>query len=198
VLQPLDQGIIDNLKVKFCKMLVLKLIEDLESGTKSINLLDAIHFIHRVWSNVTQQTIRNCYAHAGWTRSTIVENQNVNDFDFLDNLPLALSEYIKLKFDNDVSVDDYMNIDRMVMTSKDQTDDKIIEQSFEQFYPTTFAEVDGSNSDTEEENFEKITIAEAKIYVGKLKHFFECANVEDMCALKSILTLENSLDQSKL
>jgi hypothetical protein len=43
-----------------------------------------------------------------------------------------------------------------------------------------------------------IMIAEAKIYVGKLKHFFECADVEDMCALKSILTLENSLDQSKL
>jgi hypothetical protein len=87
-----------------------------------------------------------------------------------------------------------MNIDRMVMTSKHQTDDKIIEQSFEQFYPTTFAEVDGSNSDSDEENFEKITIAEANICVGKLKHFFECADVEDMCALKSILTLENSLD----
>jgi hypothetical protein len=90
VLQPLDQGIINNLKVKFRKMLVLKLIEDLESGTKSINLLDAIHFIHRAWSNVTQQTIRNCYAHAGRTRSTIVENQDVDDFDFLDNLPFVV------------------------------------------------------------------------------------------------------------
>jgi hypothetical protein len=89
-------------------MLVLKLIEDLDSGTKSINLLDAIHFIHRAWSSVTQQTIRNCYAHAGWTRSTIFENQDVDDFDFLDNLPL--SENIKLKFDNDVSIEDYMNI----------------------------------------------------------------------------------------
>ena len=31
----------------------------------SINLLEAVRFVHKAWERITEKTIRNCFCHAG-------------------------------------------------------------------------------------------------------------------------------------
>ncbi|VVC38510.1 DDE superfamily endonuclease domain, partial [Cinara cedri] len=72
VLQPLDQGIIKALKVKFRKKLVLKIINQEEQGKDiKISVLDAILMISDAWNDISTTTIRNCFHHAGFKASEV-------------------------------------------------------------------------------------------------------------------------------
>ena len=56
-----------------------------------INVLDALYFSQQAWHIVSQQTIANCYHHAGFKIQDDT-NQNetpIDDEDPLDDLPLA-------------------------------------------------------------------------------------------------------------
>lgn len=61
-LQPLDQGIIRTFKSIDRKEVVLKVIEDIESGKKpGVNLLEAVRIIDKAWKNLKPSTIQNCF-----------------------------------------------------------------------------------------------------------------------------------------
>jgi len=79
--QPLDTGIIENLKVKYRGKIVLFILEKIEDQaldktssakdiSKKINVLEAITFLADSWKEVTQTTIRNCFGHAGFKIAT--------------------------------------------------------------------------------------------------------------------------------
>lgn len=78
-LQPLDQGVIKNLKVHYRKQLLrhvlARLGDEREAPTtladvnKSIDVLDACRWIHAAAKAVTQATVVNCFCHAGFPRS---------------------------------------------------------------------------------------------------------------------------------
>jgi len=59
--QPLDQGIIYNLKMFYKKKLVSQYWS---TAVKEINLLTAVRLLRDSWNQVTPQTIRNCFQHA--------------------------------------------------------------------------------------------------------------------------------------
>lgn len=86
----MDQGIIRALKTNFRKSLVLKIIDNLDEisscSDKKINIsvLDAILMIYDAWSNITQQTISNCYKHAGFTR--VDKNYPSTSTDLTNNI----------------------------------------------------------------------------------------------------------------
>lgn len=72
-LQPLDAGIIKNLKHHFKGLLVRRLLANIDrkhEGDLRISLLDAIHFIAMAWDRVTPTTIANCFAKCGFFRSS--------------------------------------------------------------------------------------------------------------------------------
>lgn len=64
-LQPADQGIIQNLKVKYRRRLVERLLvrSDVNMDLK-INLLEGLQILYGAWSDVLQDTIANCWRHA--------------------------------------------------------------------------------------------------------------------------------------
>lgn len=70
-LQPLDLGIIQNLKTKYRKFFlryVLAKIEDCTSATevaKSVDVLYAIRWISKAWEEVAKKTIMKCFRKAG-------------------------------------------------------------------------------------------------------------------------------------
>lgn len=73
VIQPCDQGIIRNLKALYRKQVVKKIIDDIDVTELSANdiarrltLLDAVHMLARAWRAVTPETVRNCFAKAGF------------------------------------------------------------------------------------------------------------------------------------
>ncbi|KAL1476956.1 hypothetical protein MTO96_036118 [Rhipicephalus appendiculatus] len=62
-LQPLDTGIIRNVKHHFKGLLVRRLLAKIDRKDENlrISLLDALHFLAMSWDNVTQDTIANCF-----------------------------------------------------------------------------------------------------------------------------------------
>ncbi|XP_022160362.1 tigger transposable element-derived protein 4-like [Myzus persicae] len=66
VLQPMDQGVIRNIKAHYRNQLVLKMIEDIENHVESkTTVLDAIIMLDKAWCNVTSTGIANCFRHTG-------------------------------------------------------------------------------------------------------------------------------------
>ena len=70
-LQPMDQGIIQNMKIFYRKLVVERVMRDIEAGRevdyKAITVLDAIRMLHSAWHQVKPETIANCFQHAGFT-----------------------------------------------------------------------------------------------------------------------------------
>ncbi|XP_043462863.1 tigger transposable element-derived protein 4-like [Leptopilina heterotoma] len=76
ILQPLDQGIIQNFKIKYRTEVVRKMIVDMENNTvSSINVLQALRMVDKAWRGVTQETITNCFKKCAFpsTSEEIVE-----------------------------------------------------------------------------------------------------------------------------
>ncbi|KAJ1520378.1 hypothetical protein ONE63_003513 [Megalurothrips usitatus] len=70
-LQPMDQGIIKNIKHYYRTRLVHRLINfigrpNVQKKDCYINLFQAMHFLQWSWSQVTQETISNCFRRAGF------------------------------------------------------------------------------------------------------------------------------------
>ncbi|CAB4383389.1 unnamed protein product [Rhizophagus irregularis] len=67
-LQPMDQGIINNFKVKYKQYYCQHLIRQFDNGEdmgRNLNLLEAINYLLDAWLDVSQNTISNCWAKAG-------------------------------------------------------------------------------------------------------------------------------------
>ena len=64
-LQPCDQGVIQNLKVHFRKLLLTKVIRHIDVGADAadfqIPLLDALSDLKLAWDMVTASTVKNCF-----------------------------------------------------------------------------------------------------------------------------------------
>ena len=123
ITQPMDQGVIKNLKVHYRKLIIQKKIRAIDSKTDLvITVLDALHMLNQAWSNVTSTTISNCFRHAGF--QTPVDDGDQSDEDPDDNIPLA--RICSLGFGPTVSVDDYISVDDSLPTSATITDDNIV------------------------------------------------------------------------
>lgn len=65
--QPMDAGIIKDLKHSYRRFLVKKRISCVDKGTAfQINLPEALQWMQSAWQQVTPGAIQNCYAHVGF------------------------------------------------------------------------------------------------------------------------------------
>ncbi|XP_028131895.1 tigger transposable element-derived protein 4 isoform X1 [Diabrotica virgifera virgifera] len=80
-LQPMNQGIIRSLKLHYRKLLVKRILNNVENCSESpVTLLDAINFIHKAWSLIEKQTIRKCFGYAGWTETKVEHEEDEYSF----------------------------------------------------------------------------------------------------------------------
>ena len=62
----------------------------------SVNLLDAVRFVHKAWEHITKKTIRNCFRHAGIIQEDVsieIECSIATTEEDEDDLPL--SEWVR-------------------------------------------------------------------------------------------------------
>jgi hypothetical protein len=65
--QPLDQGIIEKLKVHYMKLLLRKQVEEVHKERDfRPSLLQSLSFLKNAWECVQPRTIRNCFQKAGF------------------------------------------------------------------------------------------------------------------------------------
>ncbi|CAG4955491.1 unnamed protein product [Parnassius apollo] len=121
VIQPIYQGIIKTLKGHYRKLLVEKMVNDIEKSTTqfAINLLDAIDMITTAWAQVTPDTIKKCFSHAGFGNFSNLNTTDDDSDDELDNLPLARLSSAEATV---TDWETYANIDDQVITTDKLTD----------------------------------------------------------------------------
>ena len=91
LIQPMDQGVIKNLKGHYQSSLNSRVIASLDADEesnaqsiiKTITLLDAVHLIAEAWNNVKISTIANCFRRAGLKKDEVV-----GDTDALLDVPI--------------------------------------------------------------------------------------------------------------
>jgi hypothetical protein len=113
LLQPCDGGIIKNLKIKYKKRLVNKIIRNLdENKDTKIDLLQALEWLQTAWLSVSRATIQNCFGHCGFIvdPSTATEISDQNELDFEQEMldsevevceKLSLDDIITMVMDKD-------------------------------------------------------------------------------------------------
>lgn len=129
ICQPLDQGIIRALKVKYRLSVtkqIISLMETCESATelsKKITVLDAITWIADAWASVKESTITKCFEKAGFS----VKNSLDGSFDSEDDVNLKeLSKLLKESGFGKVSAENYAEIDTPLLIEDETIDLKEI------------------------------------------------------------------------
>ena len=117
-LQPLDQGIIQNVKVHYRTAHLLELIAHIDAGLASndfkISLLDSLMMLKRAWDKVSPATISNCFKKAGFGRTELTSSDATPTcVDSTAPEPI-LSRLFK---EWNVLEEDYFNVDADLQTS---------------------------------------------------------------------------------
>lgn len=156
-LQPMDQGIIWNLKQKYRKRILLRVLRSFENDgdTPKVTLLNCLHDIKNAWDEVTTTTLVNCFRKAGFisefeTSESLPENTE-EQWDTEDDLPVSAWVMLqkRLNFSEDLTLDDYINIDKDVQCTEVPTEDEILNSILQESEANT-SESDNDGSDIEE------------------------------------------------
>lgn len=195
--QPLDQGIIKNFKTWY-RFTILKnilskmeIVASSEELVKSINLLDVVYFIHKAWTKVTADTIRNCFRKAGFRHSGDIVSQT--EFDPEDNVPLSvIAERCKIMHHtsgNSVDFEEYVMVDEdLLQEDENLDDDNMNSESIETHELENDRDEDDNLPEEEEVGVIKtnkealLAIKNLKLFSSKsgdLKGFEMLSNLED-------------------
>lgn len=140
LIQPCDMGIIRTLKA-YCRHEMRKeIIDQLEDTSrelsandlaKKLNILDGMRMISRGWSNVSEQTIVNC-----WKKAGLVPKENGDETEENQEVDILLPEGMSVaEFDSWIQIDSDIQTDEEItfeeeerqflrnLTGKDDTDE---------------------------------------------------------------------------
>ncbi|XP_023228548.1 tigger transposable element-derived protein 4-like [Centruroides sculpturatus] len=205
VLQPMDQGIIRSLKSHFRKILLQKIITNMEDKNKmAISLLDAVDFLEKSWCKVSSLIIANCFHHAklcnSQTAITFTKDDNEDD-------DIPLSELIKTLQSSEngefllTAATEYECVDENLITSQFYTDADIIEQ-IKCSDEKNVDDDDDDNDDNEEDEISnrETTVPstkEASNAIKLLKMFYRSRKTSSEI-MNKIYDLENDIDKQFL
>lgn len=146
LLQPMDQNIIQMVKKRYKKKILLEAVsrnDDITATLKSINLKDAVFMVAAVWDTVPQSAIRSSWKKLWPSLDSPEEGQD--SFDPEDLIPLAdlIESALKQAQDTELQRVDIQNwCDENIDFQEAMTEDEII------------AELDSSNREVSEDSFE--------------------------------------------
>ncbi|KAL5017880.1 hypothetical protein ScPMuIL_003602 [Solemya velum] len=129
IIQPMDQGIIWNLKQNYRRLLLQQLLHAHENKSEvTVNVYNAILSLHKSWRLVSTNCIQNCFRKAGFTEDTTPVTSDDDD----DNIPLSLlrttwqEASTTLDFPTDVNFKSYVQVDQDLIIADRLTEDDII------------------------------------------------------------------------
>lgn len=189
-LQPLDQGVIENIKCNYRRRILSKTINQIEEHQThpKLTLLDCVEQITKAWEiDVKPETISNCFKKAGfgqhslWEEEddiplvTIRENEvsarNRRDYD-TTGLEDQYEKWLQLNnVTEDVpTFDDFVRVDSDIITSYFPTDELILEKYVN---PSENETIESSDEDEESAHgqIEKPPIRQVSAAIETLRNF---------------------------
>ncbi|KAI6652943.1 Tigger transposable element-derived protein 6 [Oopsacas minuta] len=156
-LQPMDQGIIQSMKLSYRKILlmdVLSRVESCDSGQgliKSITVKHALYWAAQAWENVKSETIQKCFAIAGFG---FYEHANLDHEENIQNMIDDLSSSLGIECCSGIN---FMNIDEEEQLLHAYTDDDWETQLIENY----LSPADNETLELDEESDSDIPISKA-------------------------------------
>ncbi|XP_042912022.1 tigger transposable element-derived protein 4-like [Parasteatoda tepidariorum] len=83
ILQPLDQGVIQNVKVTYRYLFIATIDQKKEF---LVTVLDAIFYVYKNWNMVSTTCIANCFRHSGFVSSLNIVDGETEE----DDIPLSV------------------------------------------------------------------------------------------------------------
>ena len=183
-LQPADQGIIQNLKVRYRQTMVRRMLQCLDEGkaVESINIKDALFMMAKAWDSVSPKTIANCWKKAGFPGEVVEPSDDpfesddeeavVEDNDSLESLWERVGSHCPSV--RNVNCQEFALLDHELVTSKQMTEAEATEEALDVARPKK-EESQDENEDSENEGSimdpEKVTASEATAAVRLLRNF---------------------------
>lgn len=147
VLQPMDLGVIKNLKTLYRRHLLERILVCMDSGKSyDVNLLGACHMLATSWNAVKADTVANCYRKCGFIEgpeacSTAELDAQCDDSVALHPAYAALSEGVDFQ--------SFVDVDSGVETSGPLSDAEIIEAACGDQMPHNSGAASTADSDDE-------------------------------------------------
>ena len=113
-LQPMDQGIIENLKHHYKKLLLCCQLEAMDEGKEfKFMLFDALHIAWCAWEQVSKSTIRNCFAKVKFVKEEIqIEPEDAELLKIWEALPAEE----KMHENKEIKLSDFLKADKCLTT----------------------------------------------------------------------------------
>lgn len=177
-LQPMDQGVIKNIKSFYRRHMLERLV--LCAGMHTVTLLTALHMLVRAWDQVTAATIANCFRHSGFSVAD-EGTEAACQPDQHEVIPAGLRDALE-----EISFDDYVDADSSAVVCGAVSDEDIIAQV------TGEEPVDEDDRDEEEEAPVRPSASQVMEAIGVARLFFSFEEGEDD-ALRHVRALENKV-----
>ncbi|KAK2555922.1 Tigger transposable element-derived protein 6 [Acropora cervicornis] len=170
-LQPADQGIIKNLKVRYRQTMVRRMLQCLDErkAVESINIKDALFMMAKAWDSVSTKTIANCWKKAGFPGEVVEPSDDpfesddeeavVEDNDSLESLWERVGSHCPSV--RNVNCQEFALLDHELVTCKQMREAEATEEALDVARPKK-EESQDENEDSENEgcsimNREKVT-----------------------------------------
>lgn len=125
VIQPMDQGIIKNLKHFYRRLLVENILSgDYEALKIKLDVLQASRMCKKAWDQVTSETIANCFRKAGFIKKA---NGNESSVETAGETLPSVDGWDDIIADPAISYEDFVNVDENVAVCGELTDAEIID-----------------------------------------------------------------------
>lgn len=124
--QPMDQGIIENLKRHYKKLLLCRRLEAMDEGGEfKFTLLDALHVLRSAWEQVSESTIKNCFAKAKFVEEEIqIQPEDAELFEVWEALPAEE----KMHENEEIELSDFLEADQCLATGGSFTLEEIAKE----------------------------------------------------------------------
>lgn len=184
-LQPLDQGIINSLKVHYRSQMLAGVVRRLETENSlpSVNLLEAINIISHTWNAlVTPETIANCFRKAGFRKPDDIEPPDAeeppdatNVSDEIATVMVTMTPiyetFARLSNMADVpAIDDYVFIDAAALITRQDSDTEIVQTVSEENIEQD--QDDSSDEEAADNESEQIPFKSVEASLLQLRKFF--------------------------
>ena len=197
VLQPLDQGIIQNFKVYYRKQIVNKLLSEIDHGTsgeENMNVKQAIDMIVDAWRMVSTKTIHNCFNKAGFKQS---DNNEPHEIDDPSTNPDILFNWQQLVTKKPClakySFKDYVDIDRDLATSGTKSEESIVSD----IQSAAFEEDDEEQASPDEATERAPTTSEYNKALETIRSYYQTRPFDTNQPLNHFASMVSSYDSAK-
>ena len=206
LIQPMDQGVIQSLKAKYCSRMTQQIIKaiDANKSIPTVNVLDAMKMLTVCWEEVTEETVKKCFTKSHISAQDQASTQNDLDDPFIE----LGSNMEKLKslgvvvIPEEVTSEEYANFDDTVTATEPVLSDESILATVREDEEPIEVEDDQQEGDNKIEVndncLEKSTPIQLRSVIETLLDFSLFMESEEVqrCTMKILGFMENELSQN--